>query len=65
MNSKCDYSNKLQTTAGLKISVLLFRTCRVNELQDPTYMYNVDIANFQVGPLELKAVSCNFCLKWS
>lgn len=24
---------------------------RVNELQDPTYQYKVDIGNFQVSPL--------------
>lgn len=24
---------------------------RVNELQDPTYQYKVDIGNFQVNPL--------------
>lgn len=24
---------------------------RVNELQDPTYQYKVDIVNFQVRPL--------------
>lgn len=40
-----------QNTRGLKRSTLLFWNCRVNELQDPTYQYKVDIVNFQVGTL--------------
>lgn len=28
--------------------ICLFCTCRVNELQDPTYQYKVDIKNFEV-----------------
>lgn len=35
-------------TTGLNTSTPFLCICRVNELQDPTYQYKVDIVNFQV-----------------
>ena len=45
--------------------ILPFLTCRVNELQDPTYRYKVDIANFEVRTLvKLYTMSLISLMKW-